>query len=170
MNQLGTPIDEAGVRARPPPARLLPLPCSPLCLTAPPRTHRAWQVQDIIKTLDIDNNGQIEWKEFAGLMADRWLRSEGDTDMALALGLLASSTNAPLQSIDDAEGELIDVDRMRDLLCKHGEAPFSATEWDDFIKLADPGKTGRVQAEAFKNLPCWLPITELPATGNTPRH
>ena len=126
------------------------------------------QVQDIIKSLDVDNNGQIEWKEFAGLMADRWLRSEGDTDMALALGLLASSSNEA-RSIDDSDDD-IDVERMKDLMCRHGEAPFSAAEWDDFISLADPGKTGRVSASSFKMLPCWAPIQDLPATGNTPRH
>ena len=37
------------------------------------------QVDEILKSLDLDQNGQIEWSEFASLMADRWLRQDGGT-------------------------------------------------------------------------------------------
>ena len=100
----------------------------------------------MIQSLDLDNNGQVEWKEFACLMADRWLRQDGETDLQLALGLLSTE--------DDAEVEL---ERVRGLLCKHGEAPLTETEWEQLRELADPNKTGRVSAAAFAALPCWKP-------------
>ena len=78
----------------------------PLTFT-PHRPHL--QVKDIITAMDLDHNGQVEWAEFACLMADRWLRSDEDTDMQLAVGLLASG------STDDARGmeevEEINVER-----------------------------------------------------------
>ena len=61
------------------------------------------QIQEVIKSLDLDNNGQIEWREFACLMANRWLKQDGETDMALAIGLLTSEE-------DDEE---VDVERSK---------------------------------------------------------
>ena len=58
------------------------------------------QVKQVIDELDLDKNGQVEWKEFACLMAERWLRQEGETDMQLALGLMISEED------DDAEIQL----------------------------------------------------------------
>jgi len=105
----------------------------------------------VLNSLDLDSNGQIEWSEFASLMADRWLRQDGDTDMQLALGLLSSG------DVDGDDDGDISVERMRELLCSCGEAPLAAAEWEDFKKLADPNATGRVSAKAFKSLPCWQP-------------
>jgi len=112
-------------------------------------------VKDIITAMDLDHNGQVEWAEFACLMADRWLRSDEDTDMQLAVGLLASG------STDDARGmeevEEINVERMRSLLCGSGEAPLNEDEWAQFLRVADPNGTGKVSTDAFKAMPCWAP-------------
>lgn len=53
----------------------------------------------IVDHIDLNQNGLVEWKEFAMLMADRWLRQEGETDMQLALGLFAEDEigDAPIQ-------------------------------------------------------------------------
>jgi len=108
------------------------------------------EIRGVLDQLDIDRNGQIEWKEFAIMMADRWLRQDGETDMALALGLVTD------------EDDDIDVDSLKALLCGHGERPLSKEEWAQFMKVADPGSTGTVTAKSFKSLPCWEPPPKPP--------
>ena len=57
----------------------------------------------IISSLDLDHNGQIEWGEFAVLMADRWLRQDGETDMDLVLSLFTQE--------GDDQDEMLDIAR-----------------------------------------------------------
>ena len=111
------------------------------------------QVKAIIDTLDMDSNGKIEWAEFASLMADRWLRHEGATDMHLALGLLRPEDGLD-EDDDDAE---IAVERIGKLLMGAGEKPLIAAEWAEMKQLMDPKGTGRVSVKAFRDLPCWAP-------------
>ena len=103
------------------------------------------QIGEIIRNLDVDQNGQIEWGEFATLMADRWLRQDGETDMELATSLF---------TVEGDEG-MLDVAKMRELLTTLGEAPLDQKEMDQIIALADPKGSGRVSVETFRNLPCW---------------
>jgi hypothetical protein len=103
------------------------------------------QIGEIIRNLDVDQNGQIEWGEFATLMADRWLRQDGETDMELATSLF---------TVNGDDG-MLDVAKMRELLTTLGEAPLDQKEMDQIIALADPKGSGRVSVETFRNLPCW---------------
>ena len=64
---------------------------------------------------------------------------------------------------------------MRDLLCTQGEAPLSAAEWADLLKMADPTGSGVIKAKALKGMPCWVPppqpavLQERLSRRNTPR-
>ena len=103
------------------------------------------KIMEMISTFDTDQNGQVEWKEFACFMADRWLRQERETDLRLALGMLT----------EDQESDVIELSKLREMLCVHGEEPLSEAEWAELVKMADPDGTGKVSGEAFKAMPCW---------------
>jgi len=112
-------------------------------------------ISRILASLDVNNDKRIEWAEFASLMADRWLRQDGDTDMHMALSLLDGNVVA-------GESDIMDVNKLKDLLCKNGESPLSKSEWDSLMQLADPQKTGRISLQDFRELPCWrVPPMEL---------
>lgn len=106
-------------------------------------------VQDIISSLDIDQNGQVEWSEFASLMADRWIRQDGATDLTMAAQLFEGVG-------DDGErkGEM-DLSELRQALCSLGEYPMSDADFEALVRLGDPQGTGRMSVEAFLALPCW---------------
>lgn len=118
-------------------------------LPHPSRPSR--QVAEIIRNLDVDQNGQIEWGEFATLMADRWLRQDGETDMELAANLFTVA----------GDESMLDVAKMRELLTTLGESPLSQKDMDQIVALADPKGSGRVSLETFRSLPCWQVPTNL---------
>lgn len=118
------------------------------CVHAPGRPRPICaQIEEILTAVDVDQNNQIEWTEFSALMADRWLRQDGDVDMELAVSLFKISD----------EDDLLDVNRMREYLTTIGEAPLDASEVDQIVAMADPKGTGRMTTETFRTLPCWQP-------------
>ena len=101
------------------------------------------QVAEIIRNLDVDQNGQIEWGEFATLMADRWLRQDGETDMELAANLFTVA----------GDESMLDVAKMRELLTTLGESPEPEGHGPDRSRRPE-GKRA-VSLETFRSLPCW---------------
>jgi len=120
------------------------------------------QVDNVLTKLDTDRSGCVEWEEFAALMADRWLRADGKVDMNMALSLVVDSCKADEDDDDD-----ISLEEVKKLMCDCGDAPFSSSEWEDFVRAADPGGTGRVGSAAFKQLNCWWAAP--PASPPTPK-
>ena len=107
------------------------------------------QVHNIINSLDIDQNGQVEWSEFASLMADRWIRQDGATDLAMAGQLFEA------KGVDGERQGFIDMAFLREQLCTVGESPLTDAEFDQLAKMGDPDNTGRISVEVFMQLPCW---------------
>ena len=105
------------------------------------------QTEELLNSMDLDKNGRVEWNEFALLMADRWIRQDGQTDIEMAMTLFLS---------ESGQG-VLDLKKMRELLCTTGEAPLSEEEFDQIAEMADPEGSGKVRSETFKALPCWLP-------------
>ena len=56
-----------------------------------------------MSTLDKDKNSQVDWNEFASLMAERWLRQDGEVDLSMAFSMLAG--------MNPDEDEPLDVPR-----------------------------------------------------------
>ena len=52
------------------------------------------KVNGIFTSLDVNENGKVEWHEFSALMADRMLRREGRTDLEQAAHLLVGHSMA----------------------------------------------------------------------------
>ena len=86
------------------------------------------QTEELLNSMDLDKNGRVEWNEFALLMADRWIRQDGQTDIEMAMTLFLS---------ESGQG-VLDLKKMRELLCTTGEAPLSEEEFDQIAAMADP--------------------------------
>jgi len=108
------------------------------------------QVIDIINAIDLDHNGQVEFSEFAAVMARRLLEQEGQAEIAMAL-----------QLFEPLEGTQVEVPHLQELLTSTGCNPLSEQEFAQLMKVADPQGTGTLDYERFKRLPCW----ERPETG-----
>ena len=109
------------------------------------------QINELLSCLDKSGNGTVEWSEFATAVAEKWLAQDGDADIQMAVGIMSSKKDT----------SQIDLNTMRNLMCNHGDSPLSSAEWEEFLKMVDPGSTGNVSAESFRALPCWNPRNEL---------
>ena len=113
------------------PSKPVPSSLSPVCRSALSLSRHP-QVAKIIADLDVDNNGKIEWAEFASLMADRWLRKDGATDLKLATGLFVPERKPG--AVEPLGDELLDTKRCarppassltrREKDAPHARAPF----------------------------------------------
>jgi len=111
------------------------------------------QVDNILVRLDTDRSGCVEWDEFAAMMADRWLRMDGTTDMNMALEQVLHQCKTDEE--EDDEPFDMKMSQVKELMCSCGEKPFTDEEWNAFVQAADPGGTGRMSAAAFKAMHCW---------------
>jgi len=112
------------------------------------------QVIEILEQIDLDHNGQVEFSEFAAVMAKRLLEEEGAAEIQMALAVFE-----PRQG----EGENVEMPRLQELLTTTGVSPLREAEYAQFLTVADPTGSGSLPFEHFRKLPCWeQPDTSLP--------
>ena len=101
------------------------------------------QVRQLIKGVDTDGNGMIEFDEFIGIMAARMLKTDGEGELEQAFSLF-----------DDGSG-YISVENIRKVLCEMGSARLSPSELQGLVAMLGADAEGRVSFEAFRSLECW---------------
>ena len=109
-------------------------------------THE--HVHEIIKSMDVDGSGTIEFEEFLVIMARRIITTQGEMELEQALLLFKPDESGRVPCVD-----------IRTMLGAYGEQPLEPDELEELLRLADPGGTGYCTVEALRSLPCWrLPI------------
>ena len=113
------------------------------------------QLKELIESVDFDNNGKIEFEEFATLMARRMLISDGDYELKQAFKIFDVDDNGRLS-----------VEEIRSMFT-HNNNPFNPQslepyEVDELVRLSDPDGNGWVTLDEFVNMPCWQ-LPPLPA-------
>jgi calmodulin len=109
-------------------------------------THE--QVLDMIRSVDVDGSGTVEFEEFLVIMARRIITTEGEMELEQALLLFKPDESGRVPCVE-----------IRTMLGGYGEQPLEPDELEELLRLADPGGTGYCTVEALRSLPCWrLPI------------
>lgn len=116
------------------------------------------QIKEMIKSVDVDQSGMIEFEEFANMMARRFLIQDGQIELDQAFKLFDS----------DGSG-YVSIEEMRTLLMAvGGEEALTEREMTALIKVADPNGDGRITYAEFRDMPCWG-IPDMPDTMVSPR-
>lgn len=100
-------------------------------------------VEELLRSVDTDNNGKIEYEEFMHIMAKRILETDGKAELEKAFELF-----------DPDQKGYIDVEETTRLLTEVGK-PFSDAELRHFLGTAKADKDGRIDREAFLDMACW---------------
>ena len=109
-------------------------------------THE--QVLEIIRSVDVDGSGTVEFEEFLIIMARRIITTEGEMELEQALLLFKPDESGRVPCVE-----------IRTMLGGFGEQPLGPDELEELLRLVDPGGTGYCTVEALRSLPCWrLPI------------
>jgi len=101
------------------------------------------QAMEYVRQVDASGNGKIEFDEFVALMAKRMLTVDGPKEINLAF-----------QVFDRDHSGNLEIDEIRELLTTIGD-PLSATEFNEFRRMADPDNSGSITKEEFRTLACW---------------
>ncbi|KAH9513637.1 putative N-acetyltransferase 8B, partial [Bulinus truncatus] len=105
------------------------------------------EVGTLLKELDKNGNGKIEYREFKAFMLDEMRRSEEsplEQEKAIRLAF----------KVFDQNGDgVIDASELRTAMKNLGE-PLSDRELDDMMKEADIDKDGKINYEEF--IKVWL--------------
>jgi len=105
-------------------------------------------VDELISSVDTDNNGKIEFEEFLKLMARRILETDGEEELRVAFKTLLE---------DPYDPGYLDKEEASKLLTSVGK-PFSTAELESFLASAKT-EDGKIGLQAFLDMPCWrLPI------------
>ena len=109
-------------------------------------THE--QVLEIIRSVDVDGSGTVEFEEFLIIMARRIITTQGEMELEQALLLFKPDESGRVPCVE-----------IRTMLGGFGEQPLGPDELEELLRLVDPGGTGYCTVEALRSLPCWrLPI------------
>merc|ERR1712070_147364 len=103
------------------------------------------QLQNLIKSVDVDGNGKIELEEFANLMARRILMHDGKVEQEQAFKLF-----------DADQSGYVTADEIRSLMTgAGGDEALTPAEVEELIKMADPDRDGKISFDEFKDMECW---------------
>jgi len=104
------------------------------------------EVQSYVTLLDRNNDGQIDFLEFARAWWEREV-SQDQADMMLELDLA-------FQVLDRDGSGVISATELRELLTTVGEK-MTDVEVDELLAEADTDRSGTISLAEFKELPCW---------------
>jgi len=118
------------------------------------------QLQELIRSVDVDGNNKIELEEFANLMARRILMHDGKVELEQAFKLF-----------DSDQSGYVTADEIRSLMMgAGGDEALTSSEVEELIKMADPDRDGKISFEEFKDMECWkIPEESMRPVRTTPR-
>ena len=93
------------------------------------------ELQSMMRSVDLDGSGTIDFKEFCNLMVYKMSDIDGKEDLIYALKLL---------DISEPKG-FLDVSDFRNAMMQHGEEPMDQATMD--LIIADAEKRGMVTPE-----------------------
>jgi len=109
----------------------------------------------MLKSVDDDGNGKVEFDEFAAMMARRMLTQENKLELDNAFKLF-----------DPAGTGYVNAEFVRELMTSVGQ-PLSNSEVDEMLRLAKPDEDGNISLDVFRAMPCWSvgPLPDQPDRG-----
>ncbi|CAG5120389.1 unnamed protein product, partial [Candidula unifasciata] len=103
-------------------------------------------VEAIMRELDKNCNGKVEFREFKAFVQEEMRKSENPQEQEKAIRLA-------FKVFDENDDNLIEEEQLKKAMKNLGE-PLSDQELDDMLKLAERNEDGKINYEEFINL--WL--------------
>ena len=113
---------------------------------------------EMVDLVDLDNSTEIEFSEFFGVLTGSisldgaWRKGEQAKETVGGGGRSIREIRSQFDSIDEDKGGSLDQEEVANLAAKMGQG-LKKRHLLDAMKAMDPGDTGEVNFESFKN---WL--------------